>query len=632
MLDQKISNELKILALEMINNAGSGHSGSVLSAGDVLYTLYTRHLLTDGTKNINRDRFVFSNGHACAIQYAILAGMGILNFEDLKDFRKYGARLAGHPEIDVPGVDANTGPLGQGVANAVGMAMAETIMNKRFGVDAYTYCMVGDGCLQEGVGLESLSIAGLYNLNKFVLFYDKNDVTLDAKLEASCIDDVKLKFKSMNFNVYECDGHNIEKIHKAICKAKQSKTKPSVIICKTKIGKDTSLEGSYLSHGKVFSEEDILKLKNKYEINNKKLSLNEETKKYLLNKKSEIISKYNEKINKFNENLNKNKELLKKFNNYLKNNLSLKIKLNKEKMSTREANNFVLTEIAKDNENIVVLSADLSSSTKVKINNAEWYSSSNRLGRNIAVGIREHAMGAIANGIALFGGLRVITSTFLTFCNYMIQPIRMAGIMKLPVMFAFSHSTSSDAGDGVTHVPVEQLDQLRLIPNVNVVRPCDIEECFETYKIWNDETCPLCLCVSKAETEFVDKNSENFNCGAYSITEDKADINILASGTEVALALDVKKILKEKNINVNVVSVPCFELFEKQPKAYISKMLNKTAFVVETSTSIKYLKFVPESHIFNVREFGVSGNSESINKHFGFIAKDIATKIEKLLK
>jgi len=632
MLDKNISNELKVLALEMINNAGSGHSGSVLSCGDALYTLYTRHLLTDGTKNINRDRFVLSNGHACAVQYAILAGMGVIDYNDIFTFRKYGANLAGHPEIHIPGVDANTGPLGQGVANAVGMAIAGTIMNARFGVDCYTYCMVGDGCLQEGVGLESLSIAGLYKLNKFILLYDKNNVTLDGKLNNSSVDDFSLKFKSMNFNVIECDGHDIEKIDKAIIKAKKCKDKPSVIILNTIIGKDTNLAGSYLSHGKVYSEEDIQALKNKYKINNEKLQISSEAKEFLNSKRLEILRKFNEKVDVFNENLSKNKEKFKKYNNFIKNNFKFKSTINKNKISTRNANNFVLSEINKTKENIVVLSADLSSSTKVKINEGGSYSSTNRLGKNIAVGVREHAMGAIANGIALFGGLQVITSTFLTFSNYMIQPIRMAAIMNLPVMFAFSHSSSCDAADGVTHVPVEQLDQLRLIPNVNVVRPCDMQECLEAYKIWQIENKPMCLCVSKTSTPFVEKTVCELDKGAYYITDNKAKINLLASGTEVSLALNVKELLKQKNIDINIVSVPSLELFDQQPAAYKNKFLKKENFAIEMSLAFKYLKYLEQGHIFNVPELGISGDTLSINKHFNFTADAVANKILKALK
>ena len=317
-MDQKISNELKVLALEMINNAGSGHSGSVLSCTDAIYTLYTRHILTDGKKDILRDRFVLSNGHVCAALYSVLAGLGYLDLEDLKTFRKYGGKLTGHPEVRVDAIDCGTGPLGQGIANAVGMAIAETIMNSHFGVDHFTYCMAGDGCLQEGVALEALSLAGHYKLNKFILLYDKNDVTLDGNLQSSSSDDFISKFKSMGFNVLTCDGYSINKIDKAIIKAKQSKSKPTVIILKTKIGKDTSLEGSNKSHGAVYSSEEIEKLKKLYKITNNNLELCEETKEYLKNKKEEISTKFKEKVANFNENLKKDAAKLKKYNKFLK--------------------------------------------------------------------------------------------------------------------------------------------------------------------------------------------------------------------------------------------------------------------------------------------------------------------------
>lgn len=631
MLDKKISNELKILALEMINNAGSGHSGSVLSCGDAIYTLYTRHILTNGKKDMLRDRFVLSNGHVCATLYSVLLGLNYVDFEEVKNFRKFGGSLTGHPEIEIDAIDAGTGPLGQGVANAVGMAIAETKMNKLFGVDHFTYCLCGDGCLQEGVALEALSVAGLYQLNKFILLYDKNDVTLDGGLDISSTDNLEQKFKSMNFNVIKCDGYNIDQIDKAIIKAKQSKTKPTVIILKTKIAKDTSLENSHKSHGAVFDKQEIENLKKKYKINNEYLSLNNETKNYLNNKKLEINSKFNEKIINFNENLKNNKEKLKKYNNYLNNLLNYKIKLNSNKNELRKVNNEVLNQIVKTNENIVTLSADLSSSTKVLINDAEKYSAKNRLGKNISVGIREHAMGAIANGIALHGGLIPICSTFLVFSNYMLPAIRMAGIMNLPVIFTFSHSSGYEIGDGITHVPVEQLDQLRLIPNITTFRPFDMKECVASYDWFKENKKPMCLCVSKTSTTAIN-SKEDMSVGAYFVTNDKASVNIMASGAEVEIAMILKEELKKDNIVANVISMLSLEVFEKQSNKIKSKFLNKPLFVVEASTCIKYFKYTDENKIFNMTKFGITGNVENVKSHFGLDLKTLLNKIKKELK
>ncbi len=631
MLDKKISNELKVLALEMINNAGSGHSGSVLSCGDAIYTLYTRHIITDGTKNIHRDRFVLSNGHVCASLYSVLAGLGYIDFNEIKSFRKFGGKLTGHPEIDVDPIDCSTGPLGQGVANAVGMAIAETKMNCEFGLDHFTYCMCGDGCLQEGVALEALSVAGLYKLKKFILLYDKNNITLDGGLNISSSDNVELKFKSMNFNVITVDGHNIEKIDKAIVKAKQSKNKPTVIILKTKIGKDTNLENSHKSHGCVFDLEEIKKLKKLYQINNKYLELNEETKKYLNNKKLEINLKISEKTTKFHKNIEKNKEKLKKFNNFINKTYKYKIKLNKNKNELRKINNEVLNQISSCVENIVTLSADLSSSTKVLFNDGGNYSVENRLGKNIAVGIREHAMGAIANGIALHGGLIPICSTFLVFSNYMLPAIRMAGIMDLPVVFTFSHSAGYEIGDGITHIPVEQLDQLRLMPNITTFRPYDMVECVASYDWFFENQKPMCLCVSKTATYPIN-SKEDMSVGAYFVTNDKADINIISSGADVQIALELKEELKKENITANVISVPSLEVFENQPQKIKNKFLNKPLFVIEASTCAKYLKYTDEKKIFNSTKFGVSGDSENIKKHFEFDLKTLVNKIKKEIK
>jgi len=631
MLDKKISNELKILALEMINNAGSGHSGSVLSCGDALYTLYTRHILTDGTKNMNRDRFVLSNGHVCAGLYSILVGMGYEDFAEINNFRKFGGKFAGHPEIEINSIDANTGPLGQGVANAVGMSIAETIMNEHFGVEHYTYCMCGDGCLQEGVALEALSVAGLYGLNKFILLYDKNNVTLDGALKQSSNENVKLKFKSMNFNVISVDGYNIEQIDKAIIKAKQSKNKPTVIILNTTIGKDTHLENNNKSHGAVYSKEEIECLKKKYNINNKYLSLNNETKNYLNNKKIEINLKFNEKISKFNQELEKNKEKTIKYNNFINNNFNYKVKQIKEKMATRYVNNCVINDIAKTCENIVVLSADLSSSTKVKINDCGIYSKQNKLGRNISLGIREHAMGAIANGIALHGGLVPITSTFLVFSNYMMPAIRMAGVMNLPVIFTFSHSSVYEIADGISHIPVEQLDQLRIIPNITTFRPCDSEELKTAYDWFYENKKPVCICVSKTFSAPILSKEEKL-CGAYFATNDRAMINIMASGTEVEIALQVKDELKKDGIIANVISMISLEVFEKQTSKFKSKFLSKPLFVIETSTCVKYLKYTDENKIFNITEFGVSGNADKLKAHFDLELKTLVSKIKREIK
>ena len=630
MKDIDISNELKVLALEAISNAESGHSGSVMSAGDVLFTLYTRHLIS-GTRNENlRDRFVLSNGHACAGLYSILAGLNYFPIEELKHFRQYDGLLTGHPELNIPGIDSATGPLGQGVANAVGMAIAETIMDARFHASHYTYCMVGDGCLEEGVALEALSIAGLYKLNKFILLYDKNDVTLDGKLNKSSIDNMKLKFQSMGFNVLTCDGHNIEKIDKVIDRAKKSKEKPTVIIFKTIIGKDTALAGSNLSHGKVFSKIEIDEIKKALGVDKPYLDLSVEVKNYL-----SLVRKFNdEKLsirkNNFKNFLKLNKDIEKKYNNFTKNTINLKKFNKKETISTRVANSLLLNEISKYVENIIVLSADLSSSTKVKIEDAGEYSSTNRLGKNIAIGIREHAMGAIANGIALHGEFIPICSTFLTFSNYMMPAIRMSSIMKLRVLFTFTHSSIFDTPDGITHLPVEQLDQLRLIPNMTVARPADIKECAVCYNWLFNDCKPMCLVLSRGDLQPLNAN-ESMIDGAYLLKQGKDKVTILSSGSEVQIALDVADKLKEK-CNVNIVSVISVEKFEQMEKSKRNKLLKGEVFVIESSTCVKYLKYTSENHIFNVHDFGVSGDEASLKNHFGYTAEKISKKILKFLK
>lgn len=628
MLDKKAVNELKILALETISNAGSGHSGSVLSCGDILYTLYTKHLLSNQTDSILRDRFVLSNGHASAMLYAILGGLGYFNLEELKNFRKYNGMLTGHPEIEIPGVDASTGPLGQGVGNAVGMAIAETMLNKKFKLDHYTYCMAGDGCLLEGVAWEALSIAGLYKLNRFILLYDCNKVTLDGNLIDSSNDNIKLKFKSINFNVIECDGHNILKIDKAINNAKKS-DKPTVIIFNTIIGKDTSLANSNKSHGKVFSEQEIAEIRKNLKVVSPKLNLSEDVKSFLKEKNLKIVEKFEEKVVNFNKFLKNNKKIEDLYIKFINNDFKFKIKEIKENLSTREINGKILNDICSSVENIVVLNADLSSSTKVRIVKSDNYSINNREGRNINLGIREHAMGSIANGIALHKGLRVITSTFLTFSNYMMPAIRMACIMKLPVMFTFTHSNCYETDDGVTHLPVEQLEQLRIMPDCIVCRPANFKENKICYDWWYEYNNPLCLSLSRAKVlNFA--TEQDVSKGMYYIEKtQKADLTIMSSGSEVEIAMQVKDLLKEYKINL--ISVPSLEIYENTP-AKDKLKINQPLFVIESSTCYKYLKYTPDDKIFSIRKFSKTGDVENLKNENKFSAEKIAENIKKIMK
>ena len=307
-----------------------------------------------------------------------------------------------------------------------------------------------------------------------------------------------------------------------------------------------------------------------------------------------------------------------------------KTKSNKNKNEIRKINYEILNQISKTNENIITLSADLSSSTKVLINDGGTYSNLNRLGKNISLGIREHAMGAIANGIALHGGLVPVCSTFLVFSNYMLPAIRMAGIMNLPVIFTFSHSAGYEIGDGITHVPIEQLDQLRLIPKITTFRPYDMVECEASYKWFFENLKPMCLCVSKSVIDPIN-SKEDMSVGAYFITNDKADINIVSSGADVQIAMELKEELKKDNINANVVSMLSFEVFENQTHKVKSKFLNKSLFVVEASTCAKYLKYTDEKKIFNLTQFGITGDVKSVKSYFGFDLKNLVNKIKKAL-
>lgn len=646
----KTLNYVKSITAQIISNAGSGHTGASLGVSAIMLALFKGHYNFDvsDTDFLNRDRFVLSAGHACPLYYTLLSLFGFdVSLQDLKKLRTLDSRTPGHPELDVTdGVEVSTGPLGQGVANAVGMAIAQTIMAERFNsigfpiIDNYTYCLAGDGDLMEGVAQEACSLAGTLGLNKLILLYDSNDVTMDGSINIANRENVAKKFKAMGWNVIRCNkGNNFYACSRAIARAKKSSL-PTIIIFKTTIGIGTDKEGTSSIHGVALNGEEL-------KVFNQKLGVFENF--YIPNDVRDFCmeSSRRGKLNheKWNQNLavyaTSNPELYRQFVNFFD---RKKIDLDKlsrnvykwEGLSGRELNKKILNEISEKLIQIVGGTADLMHSSCAYIENGGNYNSGNRRGRNIHFGVREHAMGAIVNGISLYEDFLPFCSTFLAFSNYMLPSIRMAAMMKLNIMYFFTHDSIYVGQDGPSHQPIEQLSQLRSIIGLKVFRPCDASELLAGYKFALSNKGPIAFVLSRQNMPIVDGKFNEACQGGYILKQASkdADVVIYASGSEVSLALNVARELS-KNYSVSVVSFPCVELFEEQSTAYKNKVLQKSArlrVAIEASNDKVWYKYVGDDGlVVGVSDYQKSADGKTIYNMAGFNEKDIVRAINKKL-
>lgn len=645
MKESLIVNNLRVVSCEAISNARSGHPGVALSAAPIFYAIF-KNLKIDrnNLKYFNRDFFVNSAGHSSSLHYSTLNLFDInITKQDLMQFRKLNSKTPGHPEIETKGIDCSTGPLGEGVANSVGLSISQkhlaSIFNKKDCeiFNSNVFCFVGDGCLMEGVALEALSLASKLKLNNLILIYDRNRKTIEGRLDITQDEDTELKFKAMNFNVLTIkDGNNVELIEKAIEKAKKCKDKPSIIMVDTIIGYGSHLEDNELSHGKPFKEEEINELKTKFGVNNIPFEFLSEVKDYVKNiniQKDEIIKHEKEKLEYYKNKYPKEYETLTKYFDYDYNNLALnelkKLNINNLK-STRENNHYVLNEIAKIVPNLIGGSADVCTSSMVYLG-GEKFLNEDYSARNIHYGIREHAMGAISNGIALFGGLLPFCSCYLSFSDFLKPALRMTALMNLPVFYQFSHDNVFVGEDGPTHQPIEQLVTLRATPNVSVFRPYNLTEILACYKYYLKNLKPTVLVLSKEKvTNEVSKISDAEK-GGYVIYKEKGELKgvILSSGMEVETAIKVA----ESMDGIRVVSMPCFEVFDSQSKSYKQKILtDKPKIVMELSSSYSYYKYAPNGLMITTDKFGKSGSSTQLREFYEFIPNKIIKKIKKFLK
>lgn len=640
---------IRILGVEAIEMAKSGHPGIVLGAAPIMYALFREHMNVDvNTPNfLNRDRFVLSAGHGSALLYATmhLAGYKSVSLEDLKNFRKIGSKTAGHPEnILIEGIDCTTGPLGQGVGLAVGMAIAETKLRHFFKkyklFDHYTYCLFGDGCFEEGVFHEALSVAGKLKLNKLILIYDSNDIQLDGKTSDSTSIDTKKYFESLNLNYIKVtNGNDSYKISEAISEAKKCKDRPTVIEVKTTIGFGSIYQNSNKAHGNALNLEQVNELKNNLSYHNDRFEISKNA--YA---DFEPLHKRGEKIKKaFSTNLDalkKDVEKYKVFKNLIEKQVDFDYKWFKEfkyeKAATRNICGAILQPIAEHNPLLTFLSADISSSTKVWSNKGGIYSSENRLGQNINVGVREFAMNAIASGISIHSGLKALTSTFLSFADYNKASIRLAAISHNPLISVFSHDSFSVGEDGPTHQPIEQLWSLRLIPNHVLFRPCNLVETLDAFSFaLNSVDRPVTIVTSRLEFDQpLNNNRESRTLkGAYFLLNKRNNnILLLATGSEVSVAVEVAKILEKKyNIISDIASIPSVELFMEQSIVYRNHILGtKPVISIEFGSTYPWFKMV--DYAIGLNKFGYSGPFNEVLKKVKLTNEEIALKIFNFIK
>lgn len=638
-------NTIRVLGVEAITKANSGHPGIVLSAAPIMYSLFRNHLNYNpkDPSFFNRDRFVLSAGHGSALLYAtmLVAGYKSISMEDLQNFRKINSKTAGHPENKLlEGVEVSTGPLGQGVAMSVGLAIAEKKLANIFNkyselINHYTYCLFGDGCMEEGIFYEAISIAGNLKLNKLIMLYDSNKVQLDGKVSDSTKTNIKKLFKSVGWNYIKVsNGNNVTSISKAIARAKKS-SKPTIIECQTIIGYGCRLQNTNKCHGAPLTPEQINELRTNLKYKIPPFTIHPSVIsdfKIFETRGLEAHKQFNMNINIMeSKDLNLYNELFSLIQNQYKFSIDWYKNYKKpESAATRSIFSDVLQPYFENNQTTLALSADLSSSTKVKYNKSLVITDNFFDAQNINVGVREFAMEAIANGIVAHGGCKAFGSTFMSFSDYCKPAIRLGAISNLSTVSVFSHDSIGVGEDGPTHQPIEQLQSLRSIPNHYLFRPANIEECLSTlFFINSKKDAPISVALSRGEFKQHEGSFSESIKGAYIIKKiDKPNINIIATGSEVDLAYCVAEKLAKKKIKANIISAPCLELFDQQPDKYKEEILSNIPIVsIEYGSTSGWYKYADLP--IGIDQFGKSGKPADVINYFRLDDKQICDKINK---
>lgn len=640
-------NAIRALSIDAIQQANSGHPGLPLGAAPIGYELFAEHLKHNPANPlfIDRDRFILSAGHGSMLLYSLLHLFGYpVTMEDLKNFRQAGSVTTGHPELNTRmGVEVSTGPLGQGIANAVGFALAEKMLEARFNkadlklVDHYTYALCGEGCLMEGISYEAASLAGTLGLNKLIVLYDCNKITIEGNSDLAFTEDLIARFKAQDWFTLEC-GSEPEEIGKCIKKAKEQ-DKPAFIKIKTVIGYGSPKAGSSSCHGSPLGEEGVLATKRNLGYPEEKFCVPEEVKKHF----AEITKKlgnYEKEWNKIRDEYKRKYPAdyaeFERVMNLKPLDLSSRKELYEfdKAMATRKASHITLNRIAALVPEFVGGSADLAPSNLTSLDGYEAISRDNFGGRNIHFGIREHSMAAICNGMALHGGFRVFCSTFFAFSDYMKNAVRMSALMNIPVIYVLTHDSIGVGEDGPTHQPVEHLAGLRAMPGLNVYRPADARETAAAYISALNDSAPSVIVCSRQDLPLTEGCDERALKGGY-IIEDCAspDAIIMATGSEVSLAVEAAALLKKEGVCCRVVSIPCFEVFEKQSEEYRNKVLDpkiRARVAVEAGSSLSWGKYVGlDGDYVTMDGFGECGKPAYLWKKYGFTAENIADKVRK---
>ncbi|MCC5942028.1 MAG: transketolase [Balneolaceae bacterium] len=660
-LSNKCVNTIRTLSMDAVQAANSGHPGMPMGMADVAYVLWTK-FLKHNPQNPNwfdRDRFILSAGHGSMLLYSLLHLTGYnLSLEELKNFRQLGSKTPGHPEFGhTPGVETTTGPLGQGFGTGVGMAMAEEFMAKTFNkndftlVDHYTYAIVSDGDLMEGISHEAASFAGHLKLSKLIYLYDSNRISIDGSTDLSFTDDSKKRFEAYGWDVQVIDGHNHDEIERAIKAAQQTDT-PSLIECKTTIGFGSpNKEGTADSHGAPLGDDEIRLTKERLGMNPDEVfhipdEVKEEMRK-TIQRGSELESEWKIKLKDYEKVFPVDGVAFKKFvSRTLPNDWETilpKFEADPKGMATRKSSGVVLNHIAKEIFNLVGGSADLTGSNNTFLDGIDIYSSDNRSGRNLHYGVREHAMAAAMNGMALHGGIIPYGGTFLVFSDYNKPSIRIAALSKIPSIFVFTHDSIGLGEDGPTHQPIEHLAALRATPNVNVFRPADANETAYCWKAAIETVDgPSLMVLTRQSLPTLDRSvfgdANGAENGAYILKKEsksEIDLILIATGSEVHIALDTSKLLEEKGYSVRVVSMPSVELFEKATADYRESVLPKSVrnrISIEAGATFGWHKWVGSDGLtIGIDQFGASAPYQEAYDYFGLTPEKISAKALELL-
>ena len=644
----QLANCIRFLTIDAVQKANSGHPGMPMGMADIATVLFKDHLKFDPNNPqwLDRDRLIISNGHGSMLLYAslYLAGYKDITLNDIKNFRQIGSPTAGHPEYgEIAGIETTTGPLSQGLANGVGFALAEKILQSKFGkkfINHYTYVFAGDGCLMEGLSHESCSLAGHLNLSKLIVLFDDNSISIDGPTNLSASDNTIKRFESYGWKTLSINGHNHKEISKAITIAKNHNC-PTLIACKTKIGFGSpNKESSSSSHGSPLGEDEVKLTRKNLKWQHKPFEIPND----LLDGWRNFFKRNNEDIDDWKQVFNKISNTL-DFKNYFSFTISNETKKlikefkskhfkDKTNCATRKASEKSIGILSNNIDNLIGGSADLTGSNNTKTNNMRAITKSNCSGRYIYYGIREHAMAGVMNGLSLHGGLRPYGGTFLVFADYCRPSIRLAAFMKLPVIYIMTHDSIGLGEDGPTHQPVEHLASLRAIPNLTVIRPCDIIETIEAWETaLNSSSSPTILVLTRQNLPLMrgkDIKENAVQLGAYPIfDQDNYHATIFATGSEVEIAVDAAKQLANENINLRVISFPSWELFSMQPDSYKQKILgNKPRFAIEASVINGWEKFIPSQNFLGMKSFGASGPYKKLYEYFGITTDNLIKMIK----